>query len=253
MLICWMFDWLLHIVLDRTTTPPNNIIMVEEPATRTILVTGGTGLVGKAIEYIISNEREGSRFGKRGEKWIFASSKDGDLRYVAWGGWGWETYSNRHCRDAIATEKLFEKYKPTHVIHLAALGVFTYSFLIDHHAQIIEPFDATSRWSLQEYEIQSIIDFAFPPWRYRSNSYPLSSLSFVITSLSTITSYTPPINTMLQKSSPVFRHASFLIRSLTLSMKRKFTKVRLTRAISGMHTQREWLMSRISMTCCPRR
>jgi GDP-L-fucose synthase len=60
--------------------------MVEEPTTRTILVTGGTGLVGKAIEYIISNEREGSRFGNRGEKWIFASSKDGDLRCVALGG-----------------------------------------------------------------------------------------------------------------------------------------------------------------------
>lgn len=57
--------------------------MVEEPATRTILVTGGTGLVGKAIEYIISNEREGSRFGRRpGEKWVFAGSKDGDLRCV---------------------------------------------------------------------------------------------------------------------------------------------------------------------------
>ena len=93
--------------------------------------------------------------------------------------------------------------------------------------------------------------FFLSPWRYRSNSYSLSSLSFVITSLSTITSYTPPINTTLQKSSPVFRHASFLIRSLTLSMKRKFTKVRLTRAISGMHMQREWLMSRISMNLLP--
>lgn len=57
--------------------------MAEESATKTILVTGGTGLVGKAIEYIISNEREGSRFGRRpGEKWVFASSKDGDLRCV---------------------------------------------------------------------------------------------------------------------------------------------------------------------------
>jgi len=47
-----------------------------------VLVTGGTGLVGKAIEYIIENEPEGSRFGKQlGEKWIFASSRDADLRY----------------------------------------------------------------------------------------------------------------------------------------------------------------------------
>ena len=46
-----------------------------------VLVTGGTGLVGKAIEHIIQTEPEGSRFGKKpGEKWIFASSSEADLR-----------------------------------------------------------------------------------------------------------------------------------------------------------------------------
>jgi GDP-L-fucose synthase len=46
-----------------------------------ILVTGGTGLVGKGIQYIIETEPEGSRFGKKsGETWIFASSSEGDLR-----------------------------------------------------------------------------------------------------------------------------------------------------------------------------
>ena len=46
-----------------------------------ILVTGGSGLVGKAIEHVINTEPEGSRFGKKpGETWIFASSKDGDLK-----------------------------------------------------------------------------------------------------------------------------------------------------------------------------
>lgn len=46
-----------------------------------ILVTGGTGLVGQAIKYVIETEPEGSRFGKKpGEKWIFASSSEGDLR-----------------------------------------------------------------------------------------------------------------------------------------------------------------------------
>lgn len=45
-----------------------------------ILVTGGTGLVGRAIEYVINTEPVGSRFGKKeGETWIFASSKEGDL------------------------------------------------------------------------------------------------------------------------------------------------------------------------------
>jgi len=74
-----------------------------------ILVTGGSGLVGQAIKYVIETEPEGSRFGKKpGETWIFATSKDGDLK------------------DAKATEALFDKYKPTHVIHLAALvgGLF---------------------------------------------------------------------------------------------------------------------------------
>ena len=55
--------------------------MSPEPAV--ILVTGGTGLIGKAIEYTIQNEPEGSRFGKRpGETWIFAGVGEGDLKYV---------------------------------------------------------------------------------------------------------------------------------------------------------------------------
>ncbi|KAG6875685.1 hypothetical protein C0992_002837 [Termitomyces sp. T32_za158] len=74
-----------------------------------VLVTGGTGLVGKAIKHVVETEPVGSRFGKKeGETWIFASTKDGDLR------------------DAEQTRLLFEQYQPTHVIHLAALvgGLF---------------------------------------------------------------------------------------------------------------------------------
>ncbi|KAK4879264.1 hypothetical protein RN001_007410 [Aquatica leii] len=69
---------------------------------KVIIVTGGSGLVGKAIEKIVTEE------GKEGEKWIFLSSQDGDL-----------------C-DYAATENIFKKYKPTHVIHLAAMvgGLF---------------------------------------------------------------------------------------------------------------------------------
>ncbi|KAJ7594386.1 epimerase-domain-containing protein [Mycena floridula] len=74
-----------------------------------ILVTGGRGLLGSAIKHVIETEAPDSKFGKKtGETWIFASSSDGDLR------------------DAAQTAKLFEKYKPTHVIHLAAIvgGLF---------------------------------------------------------------------------------------------------------------------------------
>lgn len=62
-----------------------------------VMVTGGSGLVGAAIkDYVESgNKREN-------EEWVFLSSKDGDLR------------------DRKDTDAIFAKYKPTHVIHLAA-------------------------------------------------------------------------------------------------------------------------------------
>jgi GDP-L-fucose synthase len=62
-----------------------------------ILITGGSGLVGTAIkEYIKQNS---TKFNN--DKFIFLSSKDGDLR----------NYDD--------TQKIFKKYLPTHVIHLA--------------------------------------------------------------------------------------------------------------------------------------
>lgn len=60
------------------------------------MVTGGSGLVGSAIRsHAKANPRDG-------ETWIFLSSSDGDLR------------------DRAATDAIFEKHGPTHVIHLAA-------------------------------------------------------------------------------------------------------------------------------------
>ncbi|KAL0881986.1 hypothetical protein ABMA27_001737 [Loxostege sticticalis] len=68
-----------------------------------ILVTGGSGLVGQAIKTVVEEET-----GVQNESWVFCGSKDGDLR------------------DKGHTEALFEKHKPTHVIHLAAMvgGLF---------------------------------------------------------------------------------------------------------------------------------
>lgn len=40
-----------------------------------VLVTGGSGLVGKAIEHVVL--QEGGKH--EGEEWIFLSSKDADL------------------------------------------------------------------------------------------------------------------------------------------------------------------------------
>jgi len=69
---------------------------------KVILVTGGSGLVGKGIQTVVEADP------KDDEKWIFLSSKDGNLL------------------SETETEAIFEKYKPTHVIHLAALvgGLF---------------------------------------------------------------------------------------------------------------------------------
>ncbi|CAM0137309.1 unnamed protein product [Umbelopsis sp. WA50703] len=94
-----------------------------------ILVTGGSGLAGKAIEWVIENDKS-ERFGKKeGEQWIFLTSKDGDLRQkyprlLVDPLTDWDIIDFHRKRED--TKAIFEKYKPTHVIHLAALvgGVF---------------------------------------------------------------------------------------------------------------------------------
>jgi len=70
-----------------------------------ILVTGASGLVGRAIQSVV-NSPDHVPVGN--ERWVFLSSKDGDLR------------------DPAATQAIFEKHNPTHVIHLAAFvgGLF---------------------------------------------------------------------------------------------------------------------------------
>ena len=45
---------------------------------KVILVTGGTGLVGHAIQSVVQREK------REEEEWIFVGSKDADLRYVAY-------------------------------------------------------------------------------------------------------------------------------------------------------------------------
>ncbi|KAK2162699.1 hypothetical protein LSH36_93g03041 [Paralvinella palmiformis] len=68
-----------------------------------ILVTGGSGLVGKAIQAVVEGGEK-----RNDEEWFFITSKDADLT------------------DTVQTKALFEKLKPTHVIHLAAMvgGLF---------------------------------------------------------------------------------------------------------------------------------
>jgi len=60
-----------------------------------VLVTGGAGLVGRALKQVVEDD-------KLPGTWIWLSSKDGDLR------------------DPAAVDAIFEKYQPTKVVHLAA-------------------------------------------------------------------------------------------------------------------------------------
>eukprot|EP01138_Halocafeteria_seosinensis_P010313 gb/GECG01010531.1/.p1 GENE.gb/GECG01010531.1/~~gb/GECG01010531.1/.p1 ORF type:complete len:150 (+),score=16.10 gb/GECG01010531.1/:1-450(+) len=76
-------------------------------AERVVMVTGGSGLVGKALQTVIYEKEKGSSTSQE-ESWHFLSSKDADLT------------------DMEQTKQVFEKIKPTHVIHLAAFvgGLF---------------------------------------------------------------------------------------------------------------------------------
>ena len=65
---------------------------VAVDAEAVILVTGGTGLVGMAVQEVVGSC----------ESWVFAGSQDADLTCLQ------------------STTALFEKIKPTHVLHLAA-------------------------------------------------------------------------------------------------------------------------------------
>lgn len=78
--------------------------MADAAGRTCVLVTGGSGLVGRAIERVVKEEGAA----RQGEEWIFLSSKDADLT------------------DREATRALFQKHRPTHVIHLAAMvgGLF---------------------------------------------------------------------------------------------------------------------------------
>ncbi|KAH8917051.1 GDP-L-fucose synthase [Atractiella rhizophila] len=112
-------------------------------APNVVLVTGGTGLVGQGIKWVIENEPVGSRFGKKteDEKWIFLSSREGDLRVLE------------------DTKKIFEKYKPTHVIHLAAVvgGVFINTKLPLTFLRDNLNINDNILWCSKEYKVQKLI------------------------------------------------------------------------------------------------
>lgn len=60
--------------LALTFGPPGAATMGEPQGSMRILVTGGSGLVGKAIQKVVADGA-----GLPGEEWVFVSSKDADL------------------------------------------------------------------------------------------------------------------------------------------------------------------------------
>lgn len=82
---------------------------IDSDVQLTILVTGGSGLLGHGIQHSLDNSTD-ERFARReNETWIFANSKDADLRYAM----------KLICRSETDTLALFERIKPDYVIHLA--------------------------------------------------------------------------------------------------------------------------------------
>ena len=78
--------------------------------TDVILVTGGTGLVGRAMQEVIAS---GS---PEKEQWVFVGSKHADLT------------------DYASAKNMFERVKPTMVVHLAAFVGGLFSNLVRHNS-----------------------------------------------------------------------------------------------------------------------
>lgn len=82
---------------EEPTAKKQRVESGEAPETKVVVVTGGSGLVGRAIQKVISEDPDA-----KNERWIFLTSKDGNLI------------------ERSDTEEIFRKHQPTHVVHLAA-------------------------------------------------------------------------------------------------------------------------------------
>lgn len=53
---------------------------VSERANKKIIVTGGSGMVGQAVKWVVENETDPLFGGRNDEEWIFLGSKEGNLK-----------------------------------------------------------------------------------------------------------------------------------------------------------------------------
>ena len=100
-----------------------------------VLITGGRGLVGAGIKAVIDKQKPA------GETWVFLNSADGDLT------------------DKEATRLIYEKYKPTHVIHLAAKvgGLFAnMKYRVEFWRDNVAMNDNVLHWA-KEYKVKKVV------------------------------------------------------------------------------------------------
>lgn len=95
-----------HTQMHTSVRPCFKTITIPEYATKMskrILVTGGTGLVGKGLDDVIKEEISN---GLNNEEWFFIGSKDGDLTYVLF-----ELISSEESISTTSTISFLETWK----------------------------------------------------------------------------------------------------------------------------------------------
>lgn len=122
--------------------------------TLTVLVTGGSGLVGKSLQKVVSNCKDNDK------TFYFLSSKDCDLR------------------DINKVTELFEKLQPDIVVHLASCvgGVYAnmnknYTFLVDNVKINLNIVESCKKFSVKRL-INILSTCIFPD---KDVKYPLTS------------------------------------------------------------------------------
>ncbi|KAG1710047.1 hypothetical protein DVH05_017055 [Phytophthora capsici] len=118
---------------------------------RVVLVTGGTGLVGCALQDVVAAQ------GTTKDTWHFVGSKDADLR------------------DPRKTRELFERVRPTHVLHLAALvgGLFhNLSRKVDFFRENMAINDSVLQ-NCQQFGVQKLVSCLSTCVFPADTSYPL--------------------------------------------------------------------------------
>ena len=120
-----------------------------------ILVTGGNGLVGSSIQKLVKQQS----LEDTGDTYVFLSSSQCDLR--------------KEC----AVEKMFEKYKPDIVVHLAARVAGLYGNLSNNYSMLLDNIKINTNIleCCEKYKVKRLINILSTCVFGNDLKYPLSS------------------------------------------------------------------------------